>query len=420
MDEQAGLTGFIDRQSRHILDHCTQCGKCVDACPMTVYHDALPGADSKAVVGDILQVLAGRPHGELAEAWASVCTASGSCIAACPEDVNPMQMLRLAQIKLLGATGGPECIQDVHGDDYFRRLGAVTRAVVPPEDLKRLAPGPSEVKPGGVVFWYGCNAIRHPDMIDSAADILRLLDYDVSVVGGPAYCCGYVVDTHLDQSETMATRSLQRFENMQPELLITFCPSCQMQLNDFTLQYQEASFAMAHLTQILHRHREQLAARMQPLPGRRLALHTHLGFNHEVPVNRLVRELLEVIPGVEVLDGPPPAPGYMCSSLRRVPAAARDIRAGVTAFAHDQGATDLVTIFHTCQRGLCDLEPGGLRVIHYANLLAEALGTPRPDIYKAYKQAGSEERLRDLMAERGTRVSEADFQAYVRKELLGR
>jgi hypothetical protein len=41
-----------------------------------------------------------------------------------------------------------------------------------------------------VTFWYGCNVVRHGDIIHSCLDILRLLGIDAQPAGGPDYCCG--------------------------------------------------------------------------------------------------------------------------------------------------------------------------------------------------------------------------------------
>ena len=47
-----------------------------------------------------------------------------------------------------------------------------------------------------VTFWYGCNVLRHGDIIHSCLDILRALGYEPSPVGGPDYCCGTTKDAN--------------------------------------------------------------------------------------------------------------------------------------------------------------------------------------------------------------------------------
>ena len=48
-----------------------------------------------------------------------------------------------------------------------------------------------------VVFWYGCNAIRHGDIIHGAIALLRAVGIESEPAGGPAYCCGTTEDGNL-------------------------------------------------------------------------------------------------------------------------------------------------------------------------------------------------------------------------------
>ena len=41
-----------------------------------------------------------------------------------------------------------------------------------------------------VTFWFGCNMLRHAEMIRLSVMLLERVGYDVSAAGGPAYCCG--------------------------------------------------------------------------------------------------------------------------------------------------------------------------------------------------------------------------------------
>jgi Fe-S oxidoreductase len=41
-----------------------------------------------------------------------------------------------------------------------------------------------------VTFWFGCNMLRHAEMIRLSILLLEKAGYDVATAGGPAYCCG--------------------------------------------------------------------------------------------------------------------------------------------------------------------------------------------------------------------------------------
>jgi Fe-S oxidoreductase len=122
----ARLKDFQEREARRILDACTRCGKCYEACPMTPYSKA-PASDSKAVVEGVLAVLRDGQGSPEALGWISVCMRSGVCVPACPENVDPKMMMRLARMTALGGRGLPAQIQHREDRDYFDRIRAFGR-----------------------------------------------------------------------------------------------------------------------------------------------------------------------------------------------------------------------------------------------------------------------------------------------------
>ena len=41
-----------------------------------------------------------------------------------------------------------------------------------------------------ITFWFGCNMLRHAEMIRLSIMLLERVGYDVGTAGGPGYCCG--------------------------------------------------------------------------------------------------------------------------------------------------------------------------------------------------------------------------------------
>ena len=64
-----------------------------------------------------------------------------------------------------------------------------------------------------VTFWYGCNVLRHGDIIHACLDILRAIGFEASPVGGPDYCCGTVKDAY----RAAARRALMQARLAQSE-----------------------------------------------------------------------------------------------------------------------------------------------------------------------------------------------------------
>ena len=239
-----------------------------------------------------------------------------------------------------------------------------------------------------VTFWYGCNVLRHGDIIHACLDVLRALDFEPAPVGGPDYCCGTGKDANQTAAGGMASRTVGKL-NERAARVVAWCPSCHSHMHDFMGHAQERHFAMTYFVELLHANRDRLARLLvRPVPLR-VILHQHVGFNDLVPVNRLVPKLLALIPGVEVRDAGYVAPGYMCASFAAVPKALDDIHVNTVRAAKAAGAQAVVTTFHQCYREIVGLDAAGaLPVYNYMHLIARSMGLAYRDEYKEWKRAG--------------------------------
>ena len=117
-----------------------------------------------------------------------------------------------------------------------------------------------------VTFWFGCNMLRHAEMIRLSIMLLERVGYDVSAVGGPAYCCGTVHDHELRASSNMAGRTVEKFNEGATrdgrDKVITWCPSCHMHMSDIMAPGNATHFDIAHLSEILSDRAERLATVM--------------------------------------------------------------------------------------------------------------------------------------------------------------
>ena len=76
------LSGRIDE----MLDACTRCGKCVEACPVTTPAGVV--APAEEVITGVIDILRGDEGAAASRRWASTCMLTGDCIKACGEGVN--------------------------------------------------------------------------------------------------------------------------------------------------------------------------------------------------------------------------------------------------------------------------------------------------------------------------------------------
>ena len=121
-DKPRSLREFVDRTIADTMARCTACGRCYEVCPMPGYSQLLDGADAKTVVGDVLAILRREPGTAQGLEFARICSQSASCIAACPEGVNPMLMLRTARMVALGSLGEPKQMDAREEPQFFRKI----------------------------------------------------------------------------------------------------------------------------------------------------------------------------------------------------------------------------------------------------------------------------------------------------------
>jgi len=178
-----------------------------------------------------------------------------------------------------------------------------------------------------ITFWYGCNVVRHGDIIHGCLDILRMLGIDARPAGGPDYCCGTGKDENQTAADGMARRTVTKFNAMGRERVVAWCPSCHSHMTEFMGQAYKPEFGLTYLVDVLYEHRAALSALLKHPVPMRVLLHKHVGFNDKVAVNDKVPALLRLVPGIEVVDDGYAAPGYMCALLTAVPKAMEDITA---------------------------------------------------------------------------------------------
>jgi Fe-S oxidoreductase len=94
---ETALAGRVDL----MLDACTKCGKCVEACPSI--RPARICEDPQEIIAGVLDVVRTGHGPSASRQWASSCMLSGECIKACDYGVNPRFLLAMARVAVLKA-----------------------------------------------------------------------------------------------------------------------------------------------------------------------------------------------------------------------------------------------------------------------------------------------------------------------------
>src|SRR5262245_56645773 len=82
-----------------MLDACTKCGKCVEACP-SVKPAGIADVKSHDIIAGVLDIVRTGEGPEASRKWAASCMLSGDCIKACDYGVNPRFLLAMARVAM--------------------------------------------------------------------------------------------------------------------------------------------------------------------------------------------------------------------------------------------------------------------------------------------------------------------------------
>ena len=380
---------YLEQEKQDILEHCTRCGKCVDVCPMTEYTE-VRDADPVYVVSQVIKLLATGETSPEAEAWIKSCAKSGNCIPACPEGVNPRKMLSLANLELkrYSASPGPLAARRAAQDNFKALRDAIQlmlQVQLMPEEIQRLLPGAIQQRqrPADVVFYFGCNILRTPDIALTVLDVLDRLDVDYEVLGGTGNCCGitFMRAGEADIAHAQASQTLQNMAAFRPQEILSWCASCNVHMHDFVPASEQPESPMRHVTSYLAERVDALQALFVHPVRKRVALHEHDGVDGVVAD---VRRLLQAIPGLELVPIPQlHDQGHMCSGLATTPAAKDNVHRVVLEQAAAAGVDVLADIYHACHRELAAAEAGyPFAIQNFISLIGEAMGTTHEDVYK--------------------------------------
>ena len=386
----------LGQRVEDMLDACTRCGKCVEACP-SVAPAGLEDVRSEDIISGVLDIVRHGDGPEASRKWASSCMLSGECIKACDEGVNPRFLLAMARLAVAKAENklpdrrrlGVEKYRDLSRDvamlshlqldsEMLERLGQKSASVATP------------VEAPDFVFYTGCNVLKTPHIALLALDIMDALGVTYQVMGGPSHCCGVMQlrAGDIEMSGRMGSNSIEKLSHSKSGQVISWCPSCYVQFTETTLPTIERQggarpFEMTPFLRFLGERIAQLTPHLQRRVPMRVALHRHPGV---AGVMEAAAEILRAIPGVELVDLEQPAVGLQSVNLGVLPAFKRELQLNELQAARDAGIDALVAVYHSDHRELCAHERDWpFRIINFLEVVGESMGLHRDDRYKELK-----------------------------------
>ena len=391
-DFETALSGRID----DMLEACSKCGKCVEACP-SVQPAGLRHANPEAVIAGVLDIVRSGEGPEASRQWAASCTLSGECIKACTDGVNPRFLLAMARVSSLRKE---KELSERRRDGVMRyrntsqEVAVLSRLQLEGAVLDRLGQRSAAVaKPNEApefVFYTGCNVLKTPHIALLALDVMDTLGISYQVMGGPSHCCGIqqMRAGDMEMSGRLGSNSIAKMSHSKSGQVVSWCPSCQVQFTETTLPTIERlrgskPFEMTPFIRFLRSQLSKLKPHLSSRVELCVALHKHPGVSGVVEA---ATDLLQAIPGIELVDLKQPAVGLQSVNLSVLAAYKRELQLSELKAAREAGIDALVAIYHSDHRELCAHERDWpFRIVNLLEILGQSMGLHQHDRYKELK-----------------------------------
>jgi Fe-S oxidoreductase len=207
------------------------------------------------------------------------------------------------------------------------------------------------------VFYTGCNVLKTPHIALLALDIMDAIGASYEVMGGPSHCCGVVQMRTGDvaTSGRFGENTIDKLAHSKSKQVVSWCPSCQVQFADTTLPTLEKMrgakpFDMTPFTIYLRKHLDRLRPLLREPVPMRIALHRHPGIHGVVEA---AEDILNAVPGIEIVDLHQPVVGLQSNNLKALPAYRRELDLAELEAAEAAGVDALVAVYHSDHRALC-------------------------------------------------------------------
>jgi heterodisulfide reductase subunit D len=417
----ATFESALAERTAAMADACTRCGKCVEVCPVTG-----PGgvkAEPVEVISGIIDILKTGDGPDASRKWASSCVLTGACIKACDYGVNPRFLLGMARVAMARHQNQPSA-QRKQGVDGFRKVARevahISQMQLDDQLLARLGqkPGANALQasdaelaaPPDFVFYTGCNVLKTPHIALTALDIMDTLGVTYQVLGGPSHCCGVVQMRSGDvaTSGRFAEATMDKLARSKSGQVVSWCPSCHTQFSEITLPTVEKTrgakpFEMTPFMRFLRQHLDRLRPLLTTRVPMRVALHRHPGIKGVVEA---AVDILQAVPGVELVDLQQPAVGMMANYFRALPAYRRELYQNELDAAARAGVDALVAVYHADHRELCAHERDyPFRIMNVLEIVGASMGIHHDDHFKRLKLLQDVDAIaadcQDLIAQHG-------------------
>ncbi len=383
------LSGYFQYKGRQFADKCTNCGLCLEACPVFPLTGAAKAGPKTAItrVTDLLK--GGAASDEAYEVVFSCNRGCGLCAKACPEGLMPYYLGFIPAAARLIEAGMPLpalTYQHLPGHRYNsgRFLSALQMKA---SEARWMMRPPEDPQPAEVVFFTGCAPLGLPHALLETIDILEGMGIRFAALAGGDLCCGMATTLwgDLKGAQRLGQELVSAIAAFRPKKAVFFCSGCYVMCLGTLPRFGTVPFQPYELTQFLLENVDKIP--LKNAVDRRVAVHDSC---HSARLGAVdaPRRLLEAVPGIKLVEMAHHGADALCcggytNSVR--PDISEAVRRAPMNEAEAAGAEVMATMCAGCHESFAPLEAGyPFEVRSFISLLAESVGVQREDRLKKY------------------------------------
>ena len=331
--------------------------------------------------------------------------------------------------RAMGSNNGPD-VDDEEDDgpfdprSHYRNLDEAYRLQIARDEVEWEMSNRQRTGDAEVVLNLSCGVQGTPHVMLTQVALFKALGVDFVATAGTQFCCGrpFGVSGDPELGDRVCEHSVKRLATWNSKINVQLCGSCLIQFQYNVAQIREktgaAPFEVVHGTEFILNRLKEMGdtipwANPNPTRTRRVLLHAEGAEVHQTKLEarNCVIETIGMIPGYEYAGlVEAPSVGSPCGSAPRPELndghghtllddisteKYREVQAELLAQARAVGAEAILTHHHKCHREWSKFSSPELPIIHYHDLLLEALGVKIPDRFRHLWQLGEEEILEE-------------------------
>ncbi|MGD2272076.1 MAG: (Fe-S)-binding protein [Desulfobacterales bacterium] len=401
------LTQYYTLEKKRVIERCKECGVCAKKCPI-ICHTELNTVSPQDIQIRIKAYLQDGTPNKTVFTRALSCMECFKCAdKCCPEGLNPMLVNEIIKWEYRNNN----IVETPYGDP--QAADSAHRAIAGIQinrDAYHKISTPSQKDGARYVLFAGCNVYLQPEKILTCLDIVDLITEDYAFVPGLDFCCGdvHIFYGSIAKAETSSQQLVEKIASYNPKEVIFWCPTCLCRLEKTISQTAKIPFPMMSFPQFLAKHMDKLTFKKQI--RKTVTLHEACKAAFTGVDLTGARTVLQNIPGVKLVEMPRHGKNTVCCGsgaadyFQNSFEAVRDDRMMEAARTN---ADVFANVCHHCHTVFVGNEDKyNYSVKNYVNLVAEALGIKREDIFKKYRQMKN---IDTILEDIDKRVDESPF-----------